>query len=105
SQGDYIQWLDADDLLAPDKITKQLQALPDCSTRQKLLSSAWAHFSYRTRKASFTPSALWCDLPPAEWLFRKLDQNLYMQPATWLVSRELSEAAGPWDTRLSLDDD
>ncbi len=28
-----------------------------------------------------------------------------MQPATWLVSRELTEAAGPWDTRLSLDDD
>src|SRR5262249_13271987 len=24
SQGDYIQWLDADDLLAPDKIERQL---------------------------------------------------------------------------------
>ena len=28
-----------------------------------------------------------------------------MQTATWLVSRELSEAAGPWDTRLLGDDD
>ena len=28
-----------------------------------------------------------------------------MQTATWLVSRELTQAAGPWDTRLSLDDD
>jgi len=28
-----------------------------------------------------------------------------MQTATWLVSRELTEAAGPWDTRLTLDDD
>ncbi len=26
AQGDYIQWLDADDLLAPDKITQQLHA-------------------------------------------------------------------------------
>ena len=25
SQGDYIQWLDADDLLAPDKIAKQME--------------------------------------------------------------------------------
>src|SRR5713101_6428833 len=25
SQGDFIQWLDADDLLASDKITKQLE--------------------------------------------------------------------------------
>ncbi len=28
-----------------------------------------------------------------------------MQNSAWLVSRELSEKAGPWDTRLSLDDD
>jgi hypothetical protein len=31
--------------------------------------------------------------------------NLYMQTATWLTSRELVEAAGPWDTRLHVDDD
>jgi len=28
-----------------------------------------------------------------------------MQTGTWLVSRELTEAAGPWDTRLLGDDD
>jgi hypothetical protein len=28
-----------------------------------------------------------------------------MQTATWLVSRCLTQAAGPWDIRLSLDDD
>jgi hypothetical protein len=32
-------------------------------------------------------------------------QNLFMQTATWLTSRELSEAAGLWDTRLLSDDD
>src|SRR5260370_13194830 len=31
--------------------------------------------------------------------------NSYMQTATWLVSRELTEAAGPWDTKLLGDDD
>ena len=34
-----------------------------------------------------------------------MGQNLHMQPASWLVSRELTETAGPWDTRLTLDDD
>jgi hypothetical protein len=48
---------------------------------------------------------LWCDLSRAEWLLRKMEQNLYMQTATWLVSRELTEAAGPWDTKLLGDDD
>ena len=28
-----------------------------------------------------------------------------MNPAVWLVSRKLMELAGPWDERLSLDDD
>jgi hypothetical protein len=40
-----------------------------------------------------------------EWLLHKMGENLHMQPATWLVSRELTQAAGPWDERLSLDDD
>jgi hypothetical protein len=31
--------------------------------------------------------------------------NLHMQTATWLVKREISDAAGPWDTRLLGDDD
>jgi len=35
-----------------------------------------------------------------EWLLRKWENNAHMNPATWLVSRELTEAAGPWDTRL-----
>jgi hypothetical protein len=34
-----------------------------------------------------------------------MEQNLYIQTTAWLVSRELTEAAGPWDVRLSLDDD
>ena len=104
-QGDYIQWLDADDLLAPDKITKQVEALDRCRSNRTLLSSAWGRFIYRSHKADFTPTPLWCDLSPIEWLLRKWSQNLYMPPLTWLVSRELTEAAGPWNIRISLDDD
>jgi glycosyltransferase involved in cell wall biosynthesis len=104
AQGDYIQWLDADDLLAPDKIAKQMEVAAHASKRT-LLSSAWGAFLYRPAKARFLPTSLWADLSPVEWFVRKLAQNLHMQTATWLVSRGLTEAAGPWDTRLSLDDD
>jgi glycosyltransferase involved in cell wall biosynthesis len=105
SQGDYIQWLDADDLLAPDKIAKQLGALSESPNKRTLLSGSWGNFMYRYYRAKFIPNALWDDLSPVEWLVRKMGQNLYMQTATWLVSRELSEAAGQWDTRLLGDDD
>lgn len=105
SQGDYIQWLDADDLLAPDKIVRQMEALECSGTNRTLLSSAWGRFLYRSHKADFISTLLWCDSSPTEWLIRKMGHNLHMQTATWLVSRELAEAAGPWDTRLSVDDD
>jgi glycosyltransferase involved in cell wall biosynthesis len=106
SQGDYIQWLDADDLLALDKVERQMAiAMESGFDKRTLLSGAWAQFIYRASKAKFSPSALWCDLSPQEWLIRKMGQNLHMQTATWLVSRELTDRAGPWDTRLSLDDD
>ncbi|MBV8898575.1 MAG: glycosyltransferase family 2 protein [Verrucomicrobia bacterium] len=105
SRGDYIQWLDADDLLAPDKVARQMEAADRCGSRRTLFSSAWGWFAYRTDRAQFLPTSLWCDLSPAEWLLRKMGENLHMQTATWLVSRELTEAAGPWDVRMFVDDD
>src|SRR5215470_8677676 len=105
SQGDYIQYLDADDLLAPDKIERQLAALGDFGRRRVLLSSPWAPFYYRLRGARFVHNSLCQDLSPVEWLLRKIGENLHMQNATWLVSRELVKAAGPWDTRLHVDND
>jgi Glycosyltransferases involved in cell wall biogenesis len=104
-QGDYIQWLDADDLLSRDKIAKQMEMAEGCGSRRMLFSSAWGYFMYRPAKAKFIPTPLWCDQSPTEWLLRKMGQNLHMQTATWLVSRELTEAAGPWDTQLLVNND
>jgi glycosyltransferase involved in cell wall biosynthesis len=104
-QGDYIQWLDADDLLDPHKVEKHLRTLENCSSKRTLLSGAWAYFIYRTRKARFSPTPLWLDLTPLEWMMRKMENNLQMQTDNWLVSRELSEAAGPWDPRLWKNND
>lgn len=104
SQGDYIQWLDADDLLAPDKIAKQMEVAIN-ESRRILLSSAWGCFFYRPKKARFVRTSLWQDLEPLDWLLNKLNEGVWMACQSWLVSRELSQMAGPWDTRLSADDD
>jgi glycosyltransferase involved in cell wall biosynthesis len=104
-QGDYIQELDADDILAPDKIERQMAAAQEIENRRILLSSPMAYFYYRHRRARFLQTSLCQSLSPVEWLLRKMGENLHMQNATWLVSRELAEAAGPWDERLNYDQD
>jgi glycosyltransferase involved in cell wall biosynthesis len=104
SQGTYVQWLDADDLLAIDKISKQMTVLQGAS-KWTLTSSAWGRFFHRLVDADFTRTSLWCDLTPAEWLMRKMTDNVYMQTAAWLVSRELTDAAGAWNTQMLGDDD
>ncbi len=105
AQGDYLQWLDADDLLSPGKVAAQMEALEQGGDPNALASSGWAYFYFRPHKAKFTPTRLWENLTPLEWLHRKWENNLHMQTATWLVSRALTTAAGPWNTRLLGDDD
>ncbi len=105
AQGDYIQWLDADDLLAHDKISQQLNNSDTRRDTLVLLSSAFAKFYYRFQKAKFSPNPLWQDLSPVEWLVKRFSENCWMQPSSWLVNRRLTELAGPWDERLSFDDD
>lgn len=50
AQGDFIQYLDADDLLAPDKIERQMQLL-DCDRNSDyIVSGAWARFTKLPQK-------------------------------------------------------
>jgi len=105
AQGDYLQWLDADDLLAPDKIEKQMIEKDHVGNTRILLTSAWAKFYYRYQNAKFSPDNLWRDLDPIEWLMTRFIDDVWMNPAVWLVSRKLTELAGPWDQRLVRDQD
>jgi glycosyltransferase involved in cell wall biosynthesis len=105
AQGSYIQWLDADDLLASDKIERQMAHAGPGLESDVLISGAWGKFYRHHELAPFRTDALWQDMSPGEWLFRKLDQNLWMPPAAFLVSRKLTEDAGAWDETLFRDND
>lgn len=105
AQGDYIQWLDADDLLETSKIAEQMKQVELEENARILFSGPFGIFYYRTSRARFIPTSLWRDLSPEEWLVLKFGNNLWVSPSVWLVSRKLTELAGPWDERLSLNDD
>ena len=105
AQGDYIQWLDADDLLDPDKISAQMRIAHKISNPRMLLSASFGTFYYRPEKAIFTRTSLWQDLDPIQYFLTRFNENVYFQTDAWLVSRELSAAAGPWTDFDSPDDD
>lgn len=104
AKGDYIQFLDADDLLSPDKIAGQVQLLAG-TANGCVASCAWGRFYDHPQHAVFHESPLWRDYPPADFLATAYNQVLMMQPNVWLTPRAVIEKAGLWDERLSLNDD
>jgi len=105
AQGDYIQWLDADDLISPFKIELQLSNHRYAGDPEVLLSSAWGQFYYRPQSAKFIPSPLWQDLEAVDWLVLRLKNQYPMPLHSFLVSRTLSEKAGLWNERLIRNQD
>jgi len=105
AQGDYLQWLDADDVLAPDKIELQLARAESGCRNRILLTAAQGTFFFSSRRARFQPTSLWSDLASVDWITTKFTDNVWLNPASWLVSRALSDRAGPWDERLSASGD
>lgn len=103
-QGDFIQYLDADDLLAPDKVERQIQQL-ESSSLNYVAAGEWARFYKSPNEAQFIPQPLWADMPPVDWLICAWEGHWMMHPAAWLVPRSIAEKAGLWDETLSLNDD
>jgi hypothetical protein len=61
----------------------------------------------RTRSCvrPFHPEENWRDSVPVDWLALNFAGRGMMPPIAWLTPRALTAAAGPWDERLSLNDD
>jgi len=108
--GDYIQFLDADDLLHPEKLTRQLALLARGNDGALGLSSV-VHFADGTDPRQGLLDEGWPMRnaeDPVEWLLDLHGGNGrrgMVQTAQWLVPRALVKEAGPWDEMLSLDDD
>lgn len=103
SSGDYIQYLDADDLLGADKIRKQVELLEKHPDR--VATARWGRFRATVSDVVFANDDQLHDWAPGEWLVFHCGQHQMMHPAAWLVPRRVAERAGPWDERLTLNDD
>jgi glycosyltransferase involved in cell wall biosynthesis len=102
STGEFIQFLDQDDLLAVDKIENQVRL--SYSDRDVALSGRWIRFKEdeKTTFGGWGPhSSIARDLSPLDWLLCS-----HMMPTcAWLTPRELIEAAGFWNEELKSNPD
>ena len=110
STGDYIQYLDADDLLAPDKIERQVRMLED-SPRGCVAVGGCIYFEDGSDPESGLRTGGYPELnsdDPVQWLLDLWTPGAGwgMVPLhSWLSPRPVTDSAGPWDEAALQDDD
>ena len=102
STGDFIQFLDHDDVIDPDKIAIQMARLAD--EPLAVANCEAGCFTDLPERTRFEPLSTWKDLEPHEFLCRTF-QPCEIVTAQWLIPRRIAEAAGPWDEALGVFDD
>lgn len=100
SKGEYIQFLDADDLLSPEKIENQVGLLNNKG--QNVISSCeWILFKETIKNTTRVPYGVFQDFDSGiDWLLRAWNYQEMMQTASWLTPRNLIEKAGFWNEEL-----
>lgn len=103
AQGEYLQFLDHDDLLAPEKIERQVARL--AGSPNSVAACQWARFVTRPEEARFIREAVWRDLSPIDWIVTSAMGGGMMASSAWLIPRAVAERAGPWDASVRSPND
>lgn len=104
AQGDFIQYLDADDLLSPTKIAIQVERLGEAP--KAVATSRWGRFYASLENVHYAPEPTWADLSPADWISAAWIKGHPMHCVhAFLTPRAISDAAGPWNPELVLNED
>jgi glycosyltransferase involved in cell wall biosynthesis len=114
AKGEYIQFLDADDLLSPDKIEGQMGYLKDSKTHIGLCRVVHFDDGDDYRKIVLKDDDWFCrdSNDPIDFLLKLNAGDEVMpgygsmiQPNSWLTPRALIEKAGIWNEFRCPDDD
>lgn len=105
AKGDYIQFLDADDLLSVDKIERQMRLI-EGKDKSIMSSCEWVTFLDDPARHQRWNLRIFKDYPePLQMVMDLFHQAEMMQPGVYLCSKELIQKAGPWDESLSINQD
>ncbi|MEO7741963.1 MAG: glycosyltransferase family A protein [Usitatibacter sp.] len=103
--GDFVQFVDADDLMGPDKIACQIAAAEHLGPRG-VLAARWGRFRERIDDTQWAQPWSPASQSGIDWLVDAWQAgDTMMPPHGWLVPRALVEAAGPWNGAAGINDD
>src|SRR5690606_24526914 len=93
ARGDFIQYLDADDLLVPDKIERQVRRL-ETEPQGTVATGPWSRFYNDDLTTATQRSAPdWRDYEPAsDWLIQSWEGRGTIPIFSWLIPRAIAEA-------------
>lgn len=86
--GEYIMFLDADDLISKYKIELQINKLLN-SPEDYVASCAWGKFTNSKREANFEEQDVWRVENPVEWCSSSWRGNGMMIPGCWLIPKNI----------------
>ncbi len=102
--GEFVQFLDADDLLSADKIQRQIEML-QTSPPGTLALSRWGRFKLDVTQAHFRPSPLWRDFNPRDYLSLVCRLGGVAPVHNWLTPHHIILAAGPFNEEIRVTED
>ena len=102
--GDFVMFLDADDILSKDKIKLQLKALAE-KPEGWLASCAWAKFDTDINHTVIKTQPVWKVEDPVQWCINSWTGGGMMIPGCWLIPKAILKKSGVWNEHLSLHDD
>lgn len=106
SKGDYIQWLDSDDLIHPKKIEIQLEDLKEKSYKTVSLSN-WEGFDPLELNHGLKIQDRWYRFPQDgySFLLNLWGKEQFVPPHAYLISRNILKMSGLWNENLIQNQD
>lgn len=103
STGDFIKFMDSDDLINPEMIELQIKTL--IGNDDYVAYGEWSRFyNDDISSADFTPLDYWKDALPIDFLTSR-PEGVMLQCGIMLLPRKTIQKAGLWDERLILFND
>lgn len=102
--GDYVQYIDADDMLAPGKIKEQMQ-LQQVYGPTFITFSSWASFSENPSDMRIENNPAYIDADPADWLINLFTTGGMLANSCYIISRELINKCGFYNENLTRNND